>query len=204
MKYFPTCQPLLLTHAAKVCHNFSGNARMWIRVQTHGSTLAHQSFQRPNVVLLPICSLAWILSHLTKCQREVQGQAHNLRTLKVKWCRTLRVNHRNRRFILHLTVLLQILKNHLVYVCLDEEVVSHIVPWEALYLTWEGYRGSMLHHQHTSAYTHTAKMTRKRRQKTYFWNLERLDWETRKWYLCSCCNAPIAGYIIILTFEPSF
>lgn len=82
MKYFPTRRLLLLTHATEVCHNFSGNARMWIRVQALGSTLAHQSSQRPNAVLLPVCSLAWILSHLTKCQREAQGQAHNLRTLK--------------------------------------------------------------------------------------------------------------------------
>lgn len=200
MKYFPTCQRLLLTHAAEVCPNFSGNARMWIRVQALGSALAHQSCQRPNVVLLPICSLAWILSHLTKCQREVQGQAHNLRTLKVKWCGTLRVNHGNHRFILHLTVLLQILKNHWVYVCLDEEVVSHIVPWEILYLPWEGYRGSLLHHQHTLARTHRKITQKSWRQNTYLWNLERLDWETKKCLLLFLMQ-PLQD-MIILTIKP--
>lgn len=63
---------------------------MWIRVQALGSTLAHQSSRRPNVVLLPICSLARIPPHLAESQKEVQGQALNLRTLKVKWCGTLR------------------------------------------------------------------------------------------------------------------
>lgn len=64
---------------------------LWTRVQAIGSTLAHQSAQRPKVVLL---SNVWheILSYLTKCQKEVQGQMYIPRTLYVKWRVTLRGN----------------------------------------------------------------------------------------------------------------